>query len=595
MPIVQIKNVGAIGVNSDLSAHELPPNAWTDASNIRFLDGFAYQFYGHSEVYASPAQIPQHVLPCTVSNQRYWIYATAAKTYVTTVSGGVVSTTDITHLTPRTGVVNQWTSTLLSGIPILNSGDTTNIPMYWDLNLANKFVDLPNWLPNCFAKSLRTYKNFLVALNITRPSKIPIATITRVGTTATLTTSSAHGLSSGNTVYITQASPSQYNGTFTITVTGATTFTYTMTSDPGASATLISRSALYGGAGVNKPYMVKWSHPADPGSVPVSWDEQDPTREAGELDLAEGQDIIVDGLQLRDSFIIYKENSIWRMDYTGGQFVMRFSKVFGTSGALNRNCIVEVDGFHCVLTGQDIIVHDGQTATSVLDKQTRRFLFQSIDGANIGKCFVFKNTFFNEVFICYPSVGSSVCDKAVVWNYKDKTVAFRTMPSINHAAYGSIDTSGATFDADVGSFTSELSLFDGLDLVPSTARVIMASDDQKLYMLDGSASFNGAIPSAYLERRGLSFDAPQNIKLVRGIRPRIKGNTGDTVQIQIGYSDDPFIEPTYSDPINHVIGTTVAIDCMVAGRYISVKFSTGTAYQWRLDSYDIDVVIEGMW
>ena len=122
----------------------------------------------------------------------------------------------------------------------------------------------------------------------------------------------------------------------------------------------------------------------------------------------------------------------------------------------------------------------------------------------------------------------------------------------------------------------------------------MASNDQKLYMLDGSASFNGAIPSAYLERRGLSFDAPQNIKLVRGIRPRIKGNTGETVQIQIGFSDDPFIEPTYSDPINHVIGTTVAIDCMVAGRYISVKFSTGTAYQWRLDSYDIDVVVEGM-
>jgi hypothetical protein len=595
MPIVQIKDVGAIGVNSDLSAHELPPNAWTDASNVRFIDGSAHQFLGHSEVYNSPAQIPQHVLPCSISNQRYWIYTTAAKTYATTVSGGAVSTTDITHVTPRTGVVNQWTSTLLSGIPILNSGDTTNIPMYWDLNLANKFVDLPNWLPNCFAKSLRTYKNFLIALNITRPPKIAIATITRVGTTATLTTSAAHGLSSGNTVYITQASPSQYNGTFTITVTGATTFTYTMASDPGASATLISRSALYGGAGVNKPYMVKWSHPADPGSVPVSWDEQDPTREAGELDIAEGQDIIVDGMQLRDSFIIYKENSIWRMDFTGGQYVMRFSKVFGTSGALNRNCIAELDGSHCVLTGQDIIVHDGQTATSILDRQTRRFLFQNIDATNIGKCFVFKNTFFNEVFICYPTVGSSVCDKAVVWNYKDRTVTFRTLPNINHAAYGSIDTSSGTYDLDIGSFNSDITLYDGLDLVPATARVIMASNDQKLYMLDASASFNGDLPVAYLERQGLSFDAPQNIKMVRGVRLRIQGTIGETVQIQVGYSDDPFTTPTYLPAMTHIIGTTISNDCFVSGRYISIKLSTGTSYKWRLDSYDFDVVIAGQW
>lgn len=63
-----------------------------------------------------------------------------------------------------------------------------------------------------------------------------ITSITRVGTTATLTTAAAHGRTTGNTVSVWGASPSQYNGTFTITVTSTTTFTYTMTSDPGASA-----------------------------------------------------------------------------------------------------------------------------------------------------------------------------------------------------------------------------------------------------------------------------------------------------------------------------------------------------------------------
>lgn len=65
---------------------------------------------------------------------------------------------------------------------------------------------------------------------------VDIASITRVGTTATLTTASAHGRTTGDSVTVYLALPSQYNGTYVITVTGATTFTYTMASDPGASA-----------------------------------------------------------------------------------------------------------------------------------------------------------------------------------------------------------------------------------------------------------------------------------------------------------------------------------------------------------------------
>jgi len=248
-----VKQVGTIGVNKDLSVHELPINAWTDCSNIRFLDGYAHQFYGHGEVYNSPSYTPQHVMPVYISGSRYWIYATAAKQFAVINTGGAPVHTDISHVTARTGTVNNWVSTSLSGVPVLNAGDG-KAPMSWDLNLSNKFVNLANWLPDMSCKSIRAFKNFLIALNVSRPPEITISTITRVGTTATLTTTTAHGLSTGNTVYITQASPSQYNGTFTITVTGASTFTYTMSSDPGASAT---GGYLFGGTAANSPFRVK--------------------------------------------------------------------------------------------------------------------------------------------------------------------------------------------------------------------------------------------------------------------------------------------------------------------------------------------------
>ncbi len=66
-----------------------------------------------------------------------------------------------------------------------------------------------------------------------------ISTITNVTTTATLTTATAHSLTTGNMVTISGATPAEYNGTFSITVTGADTFTYTMLAAPSGSATVV--------------------------------------------------------------------------------------------------------------------------------------------------------------------------------------------------------------------------------------------------------------------------------------------------------------------------------------------------------------------
>ena len=93
--------------------------------------------------------------------------------------------------------------------------------------------------------------NFLVAVNgadapliydgtnwikyATTSTAQTISNLTSSGTTCTLVTSVAHGLVTGNQVTITGASPSQYNGTFKITVVNGTTFTYTALSAPATS------------------------------------------------------------------------------------------------------------------------------------------------------------------------------------------------------------------------------------------------------------------------------------------------------------------------------------------------------------------------
>ena len=81
-----------------------------------------------------------------------------------------------------------------------------------------------------------------------------ISTITRGGTgnlTATLTTAAPHGLITGNRVTITGATPIQFNGTYAITKTGASTFTYTMAIAPANDAIVMGTYTVNGITGIN--------------------------------------------------------------------------------------------------------------------------------------------------------------------------------------------------------------------------------------------------------------------------------------------------------------------------------------------------------
>ena len=75
-----------------------------------------------------------------------------------------------------------------------------------------------------------------------------VGTLTNATTTATATTNTPHNLTSGDTIVMTGCTPSDYNGTFVVTVTGTASFEYTMLADPGGDATVIG-SYVYDGWG----------------------------------------------------------------------------------------------------------------------------------------------------------------------------------------------------------------------------------------------------------------------------------------------------------------------------------------------------------
>ena len=144
-----------------------------------------------------------------------------------------------------------------AGVRIYDATSSTASQVYSSLNSDKlQYVNITN-----------TAGSFIVACNGVDPVTIydgtrwftvattttaqTISSITKSGTTATLTTASPHGLVTNNRVTISGASSSEYNGTFIVTVTGASTFTYVMASAPAANATVVGIYTTIGITGVN--------------------------------------------------------------------------------------------------------------------------------------------------------------------------------------------------------------------------------------------------------------------------------------------------------------------------------------------------------
>jgi hypothetical protein len=99
-------------------------------------------------------------------------------------------------------------------------------------------VQLVNWFPTPTDVTMR--KGYTVSSILTTSTGVKtISSITYVSTKATLTTATAHGLTTGAYVSISGTTPAAYSGVFKITVTGTTTFTYTMASTPANNATVV--------------------------------------------------------------------------------------------------------------------------------------------------------------------------------------------------------------------------------------------------------------------------------------------------------------------------------------------------------------------
>ena len=178
----------------------------------------------------------------TEYNGTFKITVTGASTFTYTVTG--------TPATPATGTITVSAAQSVSSIAVSASTATvtTATPHGFTTGQSvtigganqaeyNGTFKIVVTSPNTFTYTATGRPATPATGTITLQAVPSISSITRSGGTATVTTATPHGFTTGQSLTIAGATQTEYNGTFTITVTGTSTFTYTVSGTPATPAT----------------------------------------------------------------------------------------------------------------------------------------------------------------------------------------------------------------------------------------------------------------------------------------------------------------------------------------------------------------------
>lgn len=358
-------------------------------------------------------------------------------------------------------------------------------------------------------------------------------------------------------------------------------------------------------AGGTFPHLVQWSNPAGPGTVPTSWSFSNPATEGGRKDLPDtNSGEILEAQTLQNAMFIYKERSIWKMTYIGGQFIFQFDTFLDDIGILAPRCVCH-DGSgtkHVVVTQDDIITHNGNTPTSILTDKQRVTLFNAINRDAANACFLFLNKEKEEVWFCFPESGQTQATRAMIWNYKKGigAISFVSGVTFRNAAIGDLQgvsgdlwsTGTDTWDDDTGPWSQ----------IFKQKMVLCGTDATKFYQLDIGTTRDGAnfLPTLVREdlgilgkkRSGEWINDFKQMKMVDSIWPKVEGAP---IRIRVGFRDFVGGSLTWQDYASFNPVTDMWINAITnedrpgSGRAVSVEFSATTSAVWRMNGYAMNV------
>ena len=509
----------------------------------------------------------------------------ASKWYNITRSSGAYSATSD----------ENWTSTIIGGVLVMTNN--YDKPQYWALTggvpLSSTLMqDLSNW------PSLTLLDGAITGTGVPSPDEIVVDSTEDFPTSGTFTIDTEDISYTGKTATKFTGIGRGENGTTAAThLDDAPAFVNVYAKSIRAFRSFLVALNVQRG-GIDYPRIVKWSTEAGIQGVPSSWNETTSTVDAGEFELADTKGDIQDGLQLRDTFMIYKEDATYSMSFVGTPFIFSFRQLSPTIGAIAKNCVAEFDGGHAIFGKGNFYINDGQRLKPILPQKLKEYVFTTLDGAQVNKCFVVADYGRTEILFCFTADGAATNhpNKAVVWNYITNTFCIRDLPDVAHMGYGNVGnpttatTWAATSDTWVGITGPWTMSYDLQD------KVLLFADptNTKLYRDRSGNKEDTTNMTSYVERTGLSMNAQgqpdhTTVKRISSIWPKMSASGADTINVYLGTQMSTEGGISWNAPVTFNPDSQSKVSVRGTGKMYAIRFESTTDMNWELDGYTIEV------
>lgn len=536
MSIIPVRELGSEGVVSDKSPYNIPLNAFSHAMNVRFDEGKVTRAPIFRTVKGSLGFTPRHAYGITPStgydtvimvSDTFAIHEYSAGT-VNNRSGSISASSD-----PR-----PFTGTSLADVTYINRED--RVPVY-RLSSGTNFADLGNWPSNFRAGALRSYGDFLIALNMTE------------GTTAFPNRVRFSNLVTANAI------PDSWDETDT-------------TRSAGFNDLVQMQTEIIDGGTLGSNFIIYSSD------------------QVWQMEFVGGTFIFNFRKLFTDSGIINQNCSV---EIEGKHFVFGPQDIYAHDGTTKQSiCDERVKNF--IYKGLNVqnadrcFVQHNETLNEIYfcyQSGDEHVAFPNATRCNRAAVYNYRNDTWS--FMDLPNVSSGTSANVNSVN------TYANATSLTYALVG-----GSYYDQednfDVHTLmVGEDNTTDGLTS-DKLYGIDLADEGKLTFQFDTEAT-----KQPVLERIGLDLDeagtAVSSYMVVTKIYPQADTvNTADTtLTFQFGASDIPRATPTYASAVTFDMASQHKIDSRAAGRYLSYKMTVTDNKDFEFSGFDLDVTPTG--
>jgi hypothetical protein len=169
---------------------------------------------------------------------------------------------------------------------------------------------------------------------------------------------------------------------------------------------------------------------------------------------------------------------------------------------LAQNCVAEFYNNHLILSDTDILINDGNSLRSILNRKLKSSIFSRIDATNYARSFCVTNLPDKEVWTCIVETGGSSPTLAVVYDWENDKVYLRdTRTGYYDACNGPKSGSVETYASTTNTYSSTTKKYDtdvASPFDPTLAFVRYGADAlYDLLVSDNTSNYNTVLERLY--------------------------------------------------------------------------------------------------